>query len=86
MLNLNYFVEGISMSSVEERLSCIETEIKHIGPSLDKIWEKLDEMCPKVIENNWWIQAIKRSILALSVSGVLGGIITTAYYLVRSNQ
>lgn len=73
------------MPSVEERLGCIETEIKHIGPSLDKIWEKLDEVCPKIKENNWWVQAIKRSVLTLAVTGVLGGIITTAFYLVRSN-
>ena len=72
------------MSSVAERLASIETEVKHINPSLEKIWAKLDELCPMVKENNWWIRAMKRSVVALAVSGVLGGIITTAFYLIRS--
>lgn len=74
------------MGSVEERLASIETEVKHINPSLEKIWIKLDEMSPMVQENNWWIRAIKRSVVSLAVFGVLGGIITTAFFLIRNKQ
>lgn len=74
------------MSSVEERLASIETEVKHINPSLVKIWDKLDELCPMVKENNWWIRAIKRSVVGLAVTGVLGGIMTTAFFLIRNKR
>ena len=72
------------MTGVEERLASIENEVKHSSLALEKIWNKLDELCPMVKENNWWVQSIKRSVVTLAVSGVLGGLVTTGYFLIRS--
>lgn len=82
----------------EERISKIEVNVakvkvdvenmkgeyeKHISPTLTKIWDKVNEMCPMVKENTFWVGKIKWGICFLAIVGVLGGLITTGYFLLR---
>ena len=72
------------MASINERLATIENEVTHIRPSLDKIWDKLDEVCPMIKVNNWWVKAIRKCVIALAITIPTGGVITIVLYIIRS--
>ncbi len=46
---------------------------------LKRIETKLDTVYPKVIENSWWVNKLKLAIVAIAVTGVILGIVASAF-------
>jgi len=68
---------------VDNLTSMIDNDVKH---TLVKIWDKVNEMCPMVKENSYWVGLWKKTIFWLAVIGVGGGLVTFVFKLVGGIQ
>ena len=65
---------------VEQTQVVMHADIKHIRTRLDngvsttvtKIWDKINEMAPKVKENSYWVDKWKMAIFWIAIIGVIG--------------
>lgn len=79
------------MSHVEIHVAEVRKDVEHmkdelkdnISPTMGKIWDKVNEMCPLVKENSFWVGKWKQAIFYLAVVGVGGGLIGLAFFLVK---
>ena len=58
------------------RFAVLESQQKEIIKQNDKIFNKLEEVCPAVRENSWWIEKIKWGFVFVTVAGVIMGIVS----------
>lgn len=79
------------MAETDERLARLETSVSQLQHTIDndikhtlgKIWDKLNEMCPMVKENTYWVGQWKKAIFWVAVVAVGGGLVATAFAIIR---
>lgn len=57
------------------RLAVLENQQMMMMEQNDKILEKLDDICPAVRENSWWVEKLKWGFVMVAVVGVAMGIV-----------
>lgn len=80
------------MAEIEERLARLETNVSQLQATinndvkhtLSKIWDKVNEMCVAVKDNSYWVGKWKQAIFWVAVIAVGGGMVATAFYLLRN--
>ncbi len=80
------------MTEIGERLARLEASMEQLQktPSngvehkLGKIWDKLNEMSVSVRDNTYWVEKWKQGIFWIAVISVGGGLVATAFYLLRN--
>ena len=63
-------------TSCFERFAVLETNQRNMSKQNERIIEKLDDICPAVRENSWWIEKIKWGFVMVAVVGVALGIVS----------
>ena len=79
------------MSTLDERIAKVEATVEyisdavrnHIPSALREISNKLDNICPAVKENTYWVGRIKQGMYWVSIVGFGGGILSLIFYLAR---
>jgi len=68
--------ECINEAECIKKFAILETKMTNIEGQNKKIIGKLDDICPAVKENSWWIDKIKCGFVLLAVTGLGLGIIS----------
>ena len=58
------------------RFAVLETQQKTMMKQNDEILKKLNDVCPAVRENSWWIEKIKWGFVMVAVVGFALGIVS----------
>lgn len=66
------------MDDTSTRLARLEVRMGTVMSQNDRILVKLDDICPQVRENSWWIERIKWAVVLIAVTGVGLGIVSWA--------
>lgn len=61
-----------------KKFAILETKMDEVQDQNEKIFLKLDAVCPAVMENSWWIEKIKWGFVFVAVVGVVMGIVSWA--------
>lgn len=69
-------VECSEKTSCFERFAVLETNQDNMAKQNDRIIGKLDDICPAVRENSWWIEKIKWGFVMITVAGFALGIVS----------
>jgi len=80
------------IDNLELNLAKITGDITHIKDKIDNhicstlagISKSINEAMPLVKENSYWVAVWKKAVVWTAVIGVGGGIITTAFFLLRT--
>ncbi|MBA7639492.1 hypothetical protein ES703_47150 [subsurface metagenome] len=75
----------INVAKMTTNLTHIKGQIdNHISTTITQIFGKINEICPLVKENTYWVGKWKQAIFWIAVIGIGGGLVATAFYLLRN--
>lgn len=62
-----------------EKFAVLETQTNTIIKQNDAIFNKLNTICPQVMENSWWIEKIKWAFVIIATTGFILGVVSLAF-------